>query len=177
MRRIIQKAKEIYKRYGLDELDLLASKLGVEIYEILEAKNIKEVYFPDLRAIAINPDLPPYERNYLIAHALGHHLFHKVGLKRDYINLHERGVFGSLELGRREISIKEREADIFAAYLLIPEEKLTPLLEEDRIKEAHSDPLSELAEEFQVPEELMRRRVEFEKIPRGSGRNFAGLTL
>jgi Zn-dependent peptidase ImmA (M78 family) len=159
MRRIIQKAKEIYEKYGSEELEVLASKLGAEVFEILEAKNIKEVYFPDLKAIAIKPDLHPYERNYLIAHALGHHLFHQVGANRDFLNLHEEGLFGSLELGRSEIRKKEKEADIFACYLLIPEEKLSPILG----GETDYSP-QELAEEFQVPEELIRKRLEFEEI-------------
>jgi Zn-dependent peptidase ImmA (M78 family) len=158
MKRIIQKVKEILRKYGSEELDLLASKLGAEVYEILEAKNIKEVYFPDLKAIVIKLNLHPYERNYLIAHALGHHLFHQLGVNRNYFNLHQKGLFGSLELGRSEIRRKEREADIFASYLLIPEEKLNPLLEEA----AYSIP--ELAEEFQVPEELIIKRLELKKI-------------
>jgi Zn-dependent peptidase ImmA (M78 family) len=162
MRRIIQKAREIYEKYGSEELEVLASKLGAEVFEILEAKNIKEVYFSDLKAIAIKPDLHPCERNYLIAHALGHHLFHQAGANRDFLNLHEEGLFGSLEIGRSEIARKEREADIFAAYLLIPEEKLSPILKEDWIRDYNFVP--ELAEEFQVSEELIRKRLEFEEI-------------
>lgn len=103
----------------------------------------------------------PYEKNYLIAHALGHHLFHRKGLFRDYISLHEKGLFGSLELGRIERTRKEREADIFAAYFLIPEESLSSLLKEEWVKESH-DPIPELAEEFRVPEELMIKRLEFD---------------
>lgn len=71
-------------------------------------------------------------------------------------------MFGSKELGRIEIGRKEREADLFAAYLLIPEEKLNELLSEEWLKDS-PDPVSELAEEFQVTEELMRKRLEFEK--------------
>ena len=155
---IIQKAKEILSKYGSEELEILASKLGAEVYEILEARNIKEVYFPDLKAIVIKPNLHPYERNYLIAHALGHHLFHRVGPNRDYFSLHQEGAFSSLELGSSEIRRKEREADLFAAYLLIPEERLKALLQEEANYTA-----AELAEEFQVPEGLMRKRLEFEE--------------
>jgi Zn-dependent peptidase ImmA (M78 family) len=138
--------------------------LGAEIYENLATKNIKEVYYPELRAIAIKPNLHPYERKYLIAHALGHHLFHRMDLFRDYISLHEKGIFGSLELGKFEIATKEREADIFAAYFLIPDEKLKLILEEERVKTS-SNPIPGLAKKFQVPEELMREkkvRVRFE---------------
>ena len=116
-----------------------------------------------MRAIAIKPNLHPYERKYLIAHALAHHLFHRKDLFRDYISLHETGIFGSLKLGRFEISTKEREADIFATYFLIPEEKLKLILEEEWVK-GSPNPIPELAEEFKVPEELMRKRLEFGKI-------------
>lgn len=105
----------------------------------------------------------PYERNCLIAHALGHHLFHRKDLFRDYISLHEKGIFGNLELGRIEIVTKEREADIFAAHFLIPEENLKLILEEKGVKESPS-PIPQLAEKFQVPEELMRKRLEFETM-------------
>jgi Zn-dependent peptidase ImmA (M78 family) len=104
--------------------------------------------------------LHPYERKYLIAHALSHHLFHRTDLFRDYISLHETGIFGSLELGRFEIARKEREAEIFAAYFLIPEEKLKLILKKKWVKES-PNPIPQLAEMFQVPEELMRKRFEF----------------
>ena len=118
-----------------------------------------------MKAIAIKPNLHPYERNYLIAHGLGHHLFHRTDLFRDYISLHEKGIFGSLELGRIEIATKEREADMFAAYFLIPEEKLKLILKKKWVKES-PHPIPQLAEKFQVLEELMRKRLEFEKMLR-----------
>lgn len=166
MNSIVQKAKELYKKYGSEELDLLVLKLGAKLYEILETKKIKEVYFPDLKAIVIKPGLHPWERNYLIAHALGHHLFHRIGSNRDYISLHEEGLLGHLELGKSQIAKKEREADMFAAYYLIPKEKLNSLLREDWLNDS-LDPTSELAEEFQVPEELVKKRLEFEKLLNG----------
>jgi Zn-dependent peptidase ImmA (M78 family) len=165
MRRRIQKAKELHKKYGSEKIDFVVEKLGAEIYENPATKNIKEVYYPELRAIAIKPNLHPYERKYLIAHALGHHLFHRMDLFRDYISLHEKGILESLELGRFEIATKEREADVFAAYFLIPDEKLKLILEEERLRKS-LNPIPQLAEKFQVPEELMRKRLEFEKMLR-----------
>jgi len=160
---IIQKATQIYRKYGSIELDFIAGKLGVAIYEALSTKKIKEVYFPDLKAIAIVPNLDFQERNYLIAHALGHHLLHRIDLHQDYINLHENGLFGSLEIGRSERARKEKEADLFAAYFLIPEEKLNPILSQDWFSKS-LDKVTTLAEEFQVPEELARKRLEFKNI-------------
>lgn len=50
-------------------------------------------------------------------------------------------------MGRIEIRRKEREADIFATYFLIPEEKLNQILNEEWLKES-SNLFSALAEEF-----------------------------
>jgi Zn-dependent peptidase ImmA (M78 family) len=56
---------------------------------------------------------------------------------------------------------QEREAEVFAACLLIPENKLNKKLKEEWVKES-PDPIPELAEEFQVSENFMRKRIEFE---------------
>jgi Zn-dependent peptidase ImmA (M78 family) len=52
---------------------------------------------------------------------------------------------------------------LFAAYFLIPDVKLKPILAEKWAKES-SNPIPELAEKFQVPEELMRMRLEEEGV-------------
>ena len=49
---------------------------------------------------------------------------------------------------------------MFAAYFLITDEKLKSILEEKRVKTS-SNPISGLVKKFQVPEELMRKRLEF----------------
>jgi Zn-dependent peptidase ImmA (M78 family) len=54
----------------------------------------------------------------------------------------------------------EKEAEVFAAYLLIPEDKLNEILEQDWVKES-LDPIPALAEEFQVSENFMRKRLKF----------------
>ncbi|MFQ6063997.1 MAG: ImmA/IrrE family metallo-endopeptidase [Candidatus Bathyarchaeia archaeon] len=57
---------------------------------------------------------------------------------------------------------KEMEGEISAAYLLIPEEKLNRILKEEWVKDS-PDPIPVLSEEFQVSENFMRERLEFEK--------------
>ena len=67
-------------------------------------------------------------------------------------------------MGRIEMGRKERKDDLFApTYLLIPEEKLSKILSEEWLKDS-CNPVAELAEEFQVKEELMRKRLEFEGV-------------
>ena len=52
----------------------------------------------------------------------------------------------------------EKEAEVFAAYLLIPEEKLNEILKQEWVKES-PNPIHDLAEEFQVSENFMRKRL------------------
>ena len=73
---MIKKANEIREKYGVDNLELLASKLGAEVVEIPLGKIIKEVYIRDEGVIVIDPSLHPYKERHLIAHGLAHHLFH-----------------------------------------------------------------------------------------------------
>jgi Zn-dependent peptidase ImmA (M78 family) len=156
MRKIIEKAKEIRKKYGLDNLEFVASKLGAKVVEFPLGRIIKEVYLKDLRVIVIDPNLHPYKKRHLIAHGLAHHLFHRDSQVNYFIK------DGEDFLKTLKIRQQEREAEVFAAYLLIPEEKLSAILKEEWVKDS-LDPIPELAEEFQVSPHFMRKRLEFEK--------------
>ncbi|MCP8313121.1 MAG: ImmA/IrrE family metallo-endopeptidase [archaeon] len=160
MRRIIEKANEIRKKYGPDDLDFVAEKFGAEVVEEPLGKIIKEVYFKDLKVIVVDPNLHPYKKRHLIAHGLAHHLFH-----RDRRVNYFREEKDSLEGYLNDLKLKnqEKEAEIFAAYLLIPEEKLNAVLKEEWVRDS-PDPIPELAEEFQVSPNFMRKRLEFKEL-------------
>ena len=119
MDEIIEQANKVGRNYGSDDLDYIADKLGAEIHEDLRAESTREVYFSDLAAIVLRPGLPHHERKYLIAHALGHHLFHRTGPNTQSTSFHKETSCGSLQMGRMEVSRTEMEADLFAAYLLV----------------------------------------------------------
>jgi len=153
MKWIIEKAKEIREKYGLDDLELLASKLGAEVVELPLGRIIKEMYIKDEAVIVVDPKLHPYKKRHLIAHALAHHLFHR-NSKVNYFLEDENNLFNKWILRQQE-----KEAEVFAAYLLIPEEKLNKILKQDWVKES-PDPIPELAEEFQVSPHFMRKRLE-----------------
>jgi Zn-dependent peptidase ImmA (M78 family) len=159
MKHIIEKANEIREKYGIDDLELLTSKLGAEVVEIPLGKIIKEVYIKDEGVIVVDPNLHPYKKRRLIAHGLAHHLFHR-NTKVNYF-LDERDDRFNYWKQRRQ----EKEAEVFAAYLLIPEDKLNEKLKEEWVEES-PDPVPELAEEFQVSENFMRKRLEFSRTLR-----------
>jgi Zn-dependent peptidase ImmA (M78 family) len=154
MKWIIEKANEIRQKYGLDDLELLASQLGAKVVEEPLGRIIKEVYFKDSGIIVIDPNLHPCKKRHLIAHGLAHHLFHRKS-KANYFLDQKKNFLKSIDVKRQE-----REAEVFAAYLLIPEERLDSILKQDWVKES-LDPVPELAEEFQVSENFMRKRLEF----------------
>lgn len=157
MRYIIQKANEIREKYGLDDLKLLVSTFGAKVIEMPLGRIIKEMYLKDKGIIVIDPNLHPYKKRHLIAHGLAHHLFHR-DRKANYFVDEKHDFLKSLK-----VKEMEREAEIFAAYLLIPEEKLNKILEEGWVQES-LNPIPELAEEFQVSENFMRKRLKFWEI-------------
>jgi Zn-dependent peptidase ImmA (M78 family) len=163
MERIIEEAGEISRKYGSADLEYIAQRLGVEVHEELRARNLKEVYFPDLQAIVIRPGLPRHERNYLLAHAIGHHLFHRSSTEIQSASFYEELACGSLGMGKLEIPRTEKEADTFASFLLVPDTKLKPVLRQGWLEEA-DDPVLKLALEFGVPVELMRERLIIEGL-------------
>ncbi|HEC92525.1 MAG TPA: ImmA/IrrE family metallo-endopeptidase [Candidatus Atribacteria bacterium] len=159
MRRIIEKADEIRKKYGLDDLCFVAEKLGAKVVEHALGRVIKEAYFKDLGVIVVDPSLHPYKKRHLIAHGLAHHLFHRKRKVNYFLDQ------GKCFLKNLDVIEQEREAEVFAAYLLIPEGKLKAILNEDWVKDS-LDPIPELAEEFQVSEHFMKKRLEVERLLR-----------
>jgi Zn-dependent peptidase ImmA (M78 family) len=156
IKEIIQKANQLRNKYGLDDLDFLAQKLGAEIIEYPLGRIIKETYFKDLGVIVIDPGLHPYKKRHLIVHGLAHHLFHR-NKKVNYFLNREKNFLKTIDITRQE-----KEAEVFAAYYLIPEDKLNKILKQDWINDS-LDPVYELAEEFQVSEHFMRKRLEFRR--------------
>jgi len=160
MKHVIEKANEIREKYGIDDLELLAGKLGAEVVELPLGRIIKEMYIKDEGVIVIDPNLHPYKKKHLIAHSLAHHLLHRKS-KANYFIDQKKNFLKGIDVIRQE-----REAEIFAAYLLIPEEKLNKILKQDWVKDS-PDPIPELAEEFQVSPHFMRKRIEFERLNKG----------
>lgn len=163
MDHVIDEASAVFAKYGSDDLDKVASKLGVTVYDLLEGENLREVYFPELASISVSRSMSRHQRRYVVAHALGHHQLHREG-PIDYMKAHLEGLPASPK-SRQEISKAETEADVFAAYLLVPDVKLRPVLAEEWVKSA-DDLVLQLAIEFQVPVASMRMRLVSERSRR-----------
>ena len=161
MDRIIEAASRIAAKYGSGDLDNVARRLGVTVYDLLEADRLRELYLPNLRSIALRPGLPLHERRFLLAHGLGHHVLHREVAARNYLKHHATGRGSSSPIDQSNLARLENESDLFASYLLVPEAALRPLLDSESIK-THDDPVTQLAVEFQVPTEAIRIRLVYE---------------
>ena len=103
--------------------------------------------------IALNEDLPEPLQRIVCAHELGHHLLHR--------ELAERTIFNDYDLYQME-SVIERDANLFAAFLLIPE-----AVEDFCRPENHGLSVREAAQFLGATEDLFAIRLQAEGI--GSG--------
>ncbi len=113
-----------------------------------ELSNVAGVTRPETREIFVNQEDPVYRQSFTVAHELGHiilgHAPNKYGVLLRNTNI--------------ETTDEEKEANAFAAYLLMPD-----VLLRETMKKYHldKDNLEMLAGIFGVSKEAMRHRMKF----------------
>jgi IrrE N-terminal-like domain len=136
----VEKAKELLRRYPglLFPLDMekLVAMEGCELVEWPFLFPVREVKHG--RWIGVAKGLSPKEIRHLAAHALGHHL------------LHCGNQLWFQEWQPTSLLKQEREADEFAAHILIPE---TELIQLGKVN------VWEIADRFGVLENLAHQRI------------------
>jgi len=105
-----RKAEEIINKYGNNLQDILSSE-SIHVAEVPLAGRLKELYFGDV--IILKDSLGSAEKKELTAHALGHHFLHAGN--------HMAASSGAYSWDK----LQERQAEVFAAYLLMPKLRLT----------------------------------------------------
>src|ERR1035437_4065102 len=138
MRIAIKKAAEARQILSAD-LDEALDRAGLMVFVRALAGRLREFYTGD--SVVLSDRLSRPERRELAAHALGHHLLHAGN------QWHQQGRTYS------RANYQERQADIFAAFFLIPDEELNNKLVQ--ATEPHV-----LAEEFEVSEPFMSFRLQ-----------------
>ncbi len=137
MNTAVRKAKEIYQKYGND-VDKIASALDLGILEEEMEGNVKEIYWGD--CISIKQGLPEPERRELLAHAICHHLLHA--------GSHYNSSFKKYSFG----NYHEKQANVFAAFILVPDEELEKLAGQDLSN-------YDLAEKFKITPWFAKFRI------------------
>jgi len=142
MRTAIQTAEGIYSRFGTD-LERIARELELIVLEEQLAGRLSEIYFGD--AIVVRADLPRAVKRELTAHAIGHHMMHA----GNHLTLENNTYsFGNYH---------EKQANVFAAWLLVPEDELTTKL-------VAGESIPDLAHDFGVTDELMMFRLQIRHL-------------
>ena len=155
MWRAIKKAEEVYNKYGND-LDVILDALGIEVLEISLEGRVREIFFADY--VVIKKDLSEPEKRELIAHALGHYFLH---------------AGNHLAFSQSPVAIDnyhERQADVFAACLLMPESKINKSINNKK-------PIFEVADIFYVSEALARFRCDLFKQVKGIKNENTGIVF
>jgi len=136
----VEKARMIHTLHpGLSfpiDMEYLARAEGCEIVYwpfLAPVKEVKQGHW-----IGIAENINTKERRHLIAHALAHQLLHC----GNQLSFHQWQKTAVLK--------QEREAEICAAHILMPEAELVKVID---------IPVWDLAEYFDVPEELAGKRV------------------
>lgn len=141
-----ERAEKILKEYpytGSDWIYELLDSLGI-IYVEKDLDRVPSLYLvtDGKPVIIVDRSESPRKKRELIAHELGHHLFH---IGNGILNKKRSPI---------ETSRDEKKAETFALYLLVPEDRLKKLVDV-------LDPpnVYELAEEFGVTVEFMEKRL------------------
>jgi len=124
----------------LEKANVLYASFNAEVSDQVSA------YAEPGRVIFVNRDLTPEQKNYAIAHELAHFMLHPSYVESDNYKLLLRGAFVGADQ-----SEEEKEAEAFAAELLVPRR----MLELYRIK---GEPEA-LASLFVAPVEVIRAQM------------------
>lgn len=142
-----EKLAGLYSRPPIPVLEV-AQRNGVKVFpETFNKLRDSVAGFCDFKSetIYVNIEDPPERQSFTIAHELGHWMLHRT-LFRQHSELYK-----PLPRFREPPpSVLETEAHHFASYLLVPKRLLVPV--------RNAAP-AELARIFQVPLELMERRL------------------
>jgi Zn-dependent peptidase ImmA (M78 family) len=135
----------------------IARNMGVSVYFItFEDANISEkvsgFYDPGEDAIYVNEKEFPKRQTFTVAHELGHRMMHREwASSNDYKMLLRQDANNYIN---SEDAMREKEANVFAAHLLVPRSMLNAYYDL-----ASPEKLSDL---FAVSIEMLKNRLSFE---------------
>jgi Zn-dependent peptidase ImmA (M78 family) len=141
----------------------LAKSLGVEVQESPAEDDLSGFLYRDRKTnsaiIGVNADHPPNRRNFTAAHELGHFLLH------DFNDLHvdrDFKVWLRSDASSKGTDIEEKEANLFAAELLMPARFVRRDIDEiGTIDLLDEEVIGELANKYGVSTQAMTFRLAY----------------
>lgn len=156
---IEEKSLKILNEFDLLKYPINVNKLAKKLGVGVEASNFNDevsglfVIKDDKPFIAYNLNQSKKRRRFTIAHELGHYILHSKS-KSLFIDKNKSVMYRNSESSTGEI-LKEREANAFAAALLMP----IPLIASEIKKLKGDDIVEELAKKFNVSTQAMSFRL------------------
>jgi Zn-dependent peptidase ImmA (M78 family) len=144
------------------DVEKIATTLGLEMKEHDLGSNVSGVLFIDKGRgiIGYNPNESNVRRRFTIAHELGHYILHRFDKELFVDHKQFKAVFRDHESSTGE-KRQEREANAFAAALLMPKHLLMKEIEKVPLDLADddNDGILELAKKFEVSTQAMAFRI------------------
>ena len=140
------------------DLDILAKKMKIRIkHEDLENDVSGFLVIKEGRSvIVLNKNHPPNRKRFTLAHEIGHYTLHK---ELDEIFLDSNlTYFRSKDYSNKDSNI-EKEANCFAAELLMPKPIIAKLIEDNNINISDENDFSNLAKTLKVSERALAIRL------------------
>ncbi len=144
------------------DVKLVAEKLGLTVEPHDLGPNISGVLYIDKGkgTIGYNKFESPVRQRFTIAHEIGHFILHRLQ-SEIFVDKKEFKVMYRAEHSVKGDAKQEREANAFAAALLMPKERLTKELQELSfdLGDDQDDAIQRLAELFKVSTQAMAYRI------------------
>lgn len=166
-----QEAKNVLRRFGNDvpvDVVSIAEAHGVEVRleELEDAVSGMLVVHGDRPIIGVNATHHPNRRRFSIAHELGHYLLHR---EEDRVFI-DAAVYFRREGATATTWTQEKEANAFAAELLLPERRVRDEWRADPIDVFDDVAIKRWADRFGVsPQALLIRLTELDLAFRSGG--------
>lgn len=139
-------------------INLIAEQRGLTIkpYDLGENVSGVLVVGQNSGTIGINPTDPPVRQRFTIAHELGHYELHKT--KGDFFVDKQRILFRDENSSSGELK-NEREANAFAAAILMPENLMKKEIKKKHLNISDEEAVKKLSKTFGVSEIAMTFRI------------------
>lgn len=152
----------LLERYKIDSpfVDVfgIAKNEGIEIKFVKfsgEHDRVAGFFDPETKTIFVNENESTNRQTFTVAHELGHYLLQHTP--------EQYGVLMRWPLPNQEKTNIEKEADVFAANLLVPRGLLLKTMKQYGLNEEHADILAKI---FGVSREMMTYRLKWLKTHR-----------
>lgn len=161
--KVNQISKNLRKKWKLDscipiDLDKTLAKnypkLTIIYYPMSISTSGMSINFKNNQFIGINSHMSKGHQRFTIAHEL-YHLICNEGFKEELI------ICSYLN---KDINESEKEADLFASYLILPSEGLEKFIEEENIKKWTLDDIIKLEQLYQISHKGTLTRLKHEKL-------------